>query len=105
MIALFNISYTKESSVLTKGEMSFTLYVNRNMANTGLFTVISSRARLYILALCLACQTFEPEDQGRFQGGHLKQNVFFFFFFYPLVMQNYLVQERWNYINDKNYTP
>ena len=31
---LLNISYTKESSVLTEGEMSFTLYENRNMANT-----------------------------------------------------------------------
>ena len=31
---LLNISYTKESSVLNEGEMSFTLYVNRNMADT-----------------------------------------------------------------------
>ena len=31
---LLNISYTEESSVLTKGEMSFTLYENTNMANT-----------------------------------------------------------------------
>ena len=31
---LLNISYTKESSVLTEGEMSFTLYENTNMANT-----------------------------------------------------------------------
>ena len=30
----FNISYTEESSVLTEGEMSFTLYENTNMANT-----------------------------------------------------------------------
>ena len=30
---LLNISYT-ESSVLTEGEMSFTLYENTNMANT-----------------------------------------------------------------------
>ena len=29
-----NISYTKESSVLTEGEMSFTLYENTNMAST-----------------------------------------------------------------------
>ena len=34
MVALFNISYTKEFSVLTKGEVSFTLYANTNMANT-----------------------------------------------------------------------
>ena len=31
---LLNISYTEESSVLTKGEMSFTLYENMNIANT-----------------------------------------------------------------------
>ena len=38
---LLNISYTKESSVLTEGEMLFTLY--ENMANTRLCTVISRR--------------------------------------------------------------
>ena len=32
---LLNISYTEESSVLTESEMSFTLYENTNMANTG----------------------------------------------------------------------
>ena len=31
---LLNISYTEESSVLTEGEMSFSLYENTNMANT-----------------------------------------------------------------------
>ena len=31
---LLNISYTKESSVLTEGESSFTQYENTNMANT-----------------------------------------------------------------------
>ena len=41
---LLNISYTKESSVLTKGEMSFTLYENKNMANTRNTCV---QARLY----------------------------------------------------------
>ena len=33
---LSNISYTEESSVLNKGEMSFTLYVNTNMADTSI---------------------------------------------------------------------
>ena len=28
-----------------------------------------------------------------------------FFFFFPLVMQNYFIQEKKNHINDKNYTP
>ena len=31
---LLNTYYTEESSVLTEGEMSFTLYANRNMADT-----------------------------------------------------------------------
>ena len=31
---LLNISYTKESSVLTEGEMLFTQYETTNMANT-----------------------------------------------------------------------
>ena len=31
---LLNIYYTEESSVLTKVEMSFTLYGNRNMGDT-----------------------------------------------------------------------
>ena len=33
MVSL-NISYTKESSVLTQGEMSLTLYANKNMRDT-----------------------------------------------------------------------
>ena len=70
-----------------------------------LCTVISRRAQLDIVDLCLACQTLEPEDQGRFQGGHLYKLFFFFFFFFPLVLQNYFIQEIWNYINDKDYTP
>ena len=35
MIDLLNISYTQEPSVLTEGEMSFTVYENTNMANRG----------------------------------------------------------------------
>ena len=31
--------------------------------------------------------------------------LFFFFFVFSLVMQNYFIQEIWNYINDNNYTP
>ena len=68
---LLNIYYTEESSVLTEGEMSFTLYANRNMADTQIMYVFLSGTRLDIVTLCLACQTLEPEDQGRFQGGHL----------------------------------
>ena len=68
---LLNIYYTEESSVLTEGEMSFTLYANRNMADTQIMYCYSSGTRLDIVTLCLACQTLEPEDQCRFQGGHL----------------------------------
>ena len=64
---LLNIYYTEESSLLTEVEMSFTLYARI----LRLCTVISSGTRLDIVTLCLACQILEPEDQGRFQGGHL----------------------------------
>ena len=68
---LLNIYYTEKSSVLTEGEMSFTLYANRNMADTQIMYCNLRGTRLDIVTLCLACQTLEPEDQGRFQGGHL----------------------------------
>ena len=51
--------------------MSFTLFENKNMANTWNMYCYFEKARLDIVALCLACQTLEPEGQGRFQGGHL----------------------------------
>ena len=68
---LSNISYTEESSVLTEGEMSFTMYENMNVANTRIMYCYFNRTQLDIMALCLAFQTLEPEDQGRLQGGHL----------------------------------
>ena len=64
---LLNIYYTEESSLLTEVEMSFTLYARI----LRLCTVISSGTQLDIMTLCLACQILEPEDQGRFHGGHL----------------------------------
>ena len=36
MIDLLNISYTEESSVLNEDKLSFTLYVNTNMADTSI---------------------------------------------------------------------
>ena len=68
---LLNIYYTEESSVLTEGEMAFTLYAIGIWRILRLCSVISSGTLLDIVTLCLACQTLEPEDQGRFQGGHL----------------------------------
>ena len=44
-----------------------------------LCSVISSGTQLDIVTLCLACQTLEPENQGRFQGGHLQKIVLFVF--------------------------
>ena len=64
---LLNISYTEKSSVLNEGEMSFTLLQCMQLRIwpvLGICTVISSPAQLDNVALCLACQTFEPEDQG-----------------------------------------
>ena len=40
-MALLNISYTEESSVLTEGEISFTLYENTICPILGLCTIIS----------------------------------------------------------------
>ena len=69
MIDLLNISYTEESSVLTEG-ISPCMRI-RIWPILGVCTVISRRALLDIVALCFACQALEPEDQGRFEGGHL----------------------------------
>ena len=57
MIDLLNISYTQESSVLTKGEMSFTVYESIciwPILGLCTSTVISRCARFDIVALCLA---------------------------------------------------
>ena len=40
MIDLLNISFTEESSVLTKGEMSFILYENTNMAKNSDYVLL-----------------------------------------------------------------
>ena len=67
MLDLLNISYTEESSVLTE----LPCMRIRTWPILELCTVTSRRAQLDIVALCLAYQTLEPEDQGRFQDGHL----------------------------------
>ena len=73
MIDLVNISYTQESSVLTRVKCHLPCMRIRIWPILGLSTstVISRCARFDIVALCLACQTLEPEDHGRFQSGHL----------------------------------
>ena len=68
---LLNISYTEESSVLTEGEMHLPNMRIQIWPILGICSVISRRARLDIVAMCLACQTLEPKDQGQLEGGHL----------------------------------
>ena len=68
---LLNISYTKESSVLIEGEMSFTLYENTNMATTRIMHCYFETHMTWHRGLVLSVSDLEPEDQGRFQGGHL----------------------------------
>ena len=68
---LLNISYTEEASVLMRMKCHLPFMRIRIWPILGTCTVISRCARLDIVVLCLACQTLEPEGQGRFQGGHL----------------------------------
>ena len=98
---LLNISYTKESSVLTEGEMSFTLYDNTNMANIRIMYCYFETHITWHRGLLLSVSDFGTRGPGSIPGWALIT----FFFFFPLVMQNYFIQEIWNYINDKNYTP
>ena len=62
----------------------------------GLCTVISRCAWLDIVALCLACQTLEPIPGWA---------LVFFLFLFCFLMQNFFIQEIWNYKNDKKYNP
>ena len=102
---LLNISFTIESSVLTNGEMSFTLYENTNMAITGIMYCYFEMRTTSHLGLVLSVSDFGTRGRRSIPGWALITNCFFFFFLFPLVMQNYFRQEIWNNINDKKYTP
>ena len=53
--------------------------------------------------LVLSVSDFRIRGPRSIPGWVLKTKCFFFF--YLLVMQNYFIQEIWNYINDKINTP
>ena len=81
-----NISYTEESSILTEGEMSFTLYEKTNMANTqNMYCYFETRMTRHRGLVLWNQRTRVDSRVGTY-------NIFFFFFF-PLVMQNYFIQE------------
>ena len=68
MVDLLNISYTEESSVLTEGEMSFTLYENLNMANTQvMYCYFETRTTCY-RGLVLSVSDFETREPGLIPG-------------------------------------
>ena len=100
---LLKISYTQEYFVLTEGEISFTLYENTNMSNIQIMHCYFETRTTWHRGLVLSVSHFAARGPGSIPGLALK-TFFFCFFFFPLVMQNYFIQEMWNYINDKNYS-
>ena len=104
---LLNISYTEESSVLTEGEISFTLYENANMSNIRIMYCYFEMRTTWHRGLVLSVSDFGTRGPGSIPGWALitKCFCFFLFFFFPLVMQIYFIQEIWNSINDKNFAP
>ena len=78
---LLNISYTKESSVLTEGEMSFTLYENTNMANTQIMYCYFETHMTSHCGLVLSVSDFGTRGQGSIPGWALITFLFFFSFF------------------------
>ena len=89
---LLNISYTEVSSVLNEGEMSFTLYVNTNMADTSIMYCYFEPCMTCCRGLVHSVPDFGTRGPGSIPGWAFITNCFFFFFF-PLVMQNYFIQE------------
>ena len=83
---LLNISYTEESSVLANTRKMYCNFKTHTTWHRGLVLSVSD---------------FETSRPGSIGGWALIP----FFSFFPLVMQNYFIQEIWNYINGKNYTP
>ena len=84
---LLKISINEESSVLTEGDMSFTLYMY--IADTRIMYCYFEPRTTRHHALVVSVSDF----QGPFPGGRLLQIVFFFFHFFRLVKENYFIQE------------
>ena len=72
---LLNISYTKESSVLTEGEMSFTLYENTNMANTRIMYCYFETHMNWHHGLVLSVSDFGTRGPGSIPGCKVGSHV------------------------------
>ena len=83
------ISYTKESSVLTEGEMSFTLYENTNMANTRIMYMYCyfETHMTWHCGLVLSVSDFGTRGPGSIPGWTLIQ--FFSFFLLKCKITSY----------------
>ena len=78
---LLNIYYTEESSVLTEGEMSFTLYANRNMVDTQIMYCYFERHTTLHRDLVLSLSDFGTRGPGSIPGWALITNCFVCFSF------------------------
>ena len=84
---LLNISYAKESSVLTEGEISFTLYENTYMSNIRIMYCYLETRTTRHRGLVLSVSDFGTRGPRSAPGWALITNcVFSFYFFFPLVI-------------------
>ena len=84
-MGILNIFYTVEYSVLTEGEVSFTLYANKNMADTRIMYCYFKRHTTLHHGLVLRVSDFGTTGPGSIPRWALITNCLFFFF--SLVMQ------------------
>ena len=77
---LLNVSYTKESSFLTEGEISFTLYENTNMPKIQIMYCYLETRRTRHRGLVLSLSDFGTRGPGSIPGWALITNCFFFLF-------------------------
>ena len=79
---LLNKPYIEESSVLTEGGMSFTLYENTNMANTRIMYCYFEMRTTWHRGLVLCVSDFGTRGPGSIPGWALITNCFFFLFLF-----------------------
>ena len=77
---LLNIYYTEESSVLNEDEMSFTLYVNTNMADTSIMYCYFEPRTTCRRGLVHSVSDFGTRGPGSLPGWAFITNFFFLFF-------------------------
>ena len=81
---LLNISYTKESSIVTQGEMQFTLHENMNMANTRIMYCYFETHITLHRGLVLSVSDFRTRGPGSIPGWALITVFFPLFSFFVL---------------------